>query len=60
VVDFQPQKDVLWMTNNAEVSELSSKGNWITYGGEKTIKLQDLTAHEIVIAINTAESAMAI
>jgi hypothetical protein len=60
VVDFQPSKDVLWMTNNAEVSELSSKGNWITYGGEKTIKLQDLTAAEIVIAINTAESAMAI
>ena len=58
VVDFQPNKDVLWMTNNAEVSELSSKGKWITYGGEKTIKLQDLTAADMVIAINTAKSAL--
>jgi Ca2+-binding RTX toxin-like protein len=58
VVDFKPNKDVLWLTNNAEMSELSSKGKWITYGGERTIKLLGLTPADMDIAISTAESAM--
>jgi Ca2+-binding RTX toxin-like protein len=59
VVDFKPNKDVLWLVNNAEMSELSHEGNWVTYGGEKTIKLMGgLAAADIATAINTAESAM--
>ena len=42
------------------MSELSSENRWITYGGEKTMKLIGLTMDDIAIAINTAESAMGI
>ena len=60
VVDFTPNKDKIWLTNNADMSELSSENRWITYGGEKTMKLIGLTMDDIAIAINTAESAMGI
>ena len=58
VVDFTPNKDVIWLTHNAEMSELSSQGKWITYGGEKTMKLIGLSMDDMAIAIDTAESAM--
>ena len=58
VIDFTPNEDVLWLTHNAEMSELSSKGKWITYSGEKIMKLLGLTPANMVVAINTAEAAL--
>ncbi len=55
--DFEAGKDVIWMTNNADLTKLSYTGKWITYDDEKVCKLLGATRSEMEMAIDTVESA---
>ena len=56
--DFQAGKDVLWMTNDADLSLLSFTGKWITYDDEKVCKLLGATKSMMEMAVDSVESAM--